>query len=243
MILALYIYQVYIDHNLCLSKSGVDIGDSFDFAFTTGLVVIAADLVNSDVLSVYFKAKTRCEIDTRGCATWRSETILYITSVCEVGIWLAIVGVVIDHHRVITSKMAKSCAMEQGPLRQEAMWLQYLAGSLAVKLVVFIPWYLILMLTRKEKQECDESPTPTPTPEQNQLKWCEDSNDKSEEQESVTDSQDDYCFETLVTEPRSSAGLTSSHSERIEASMISKHSKPLSDNTIIFGDTTWSEIK
>ena len=176
MILALYIYQVYIDHNLCLSKSGVDIGDSFDFAFTTGLVVIAADMVNSDVLSVYFRAKTHCEVNTRGYPTWRSETILYITSVCEVGIWLATVGVVIDHHRVITSKLAKSCTMEQGPLRKEAIWLQYLAGLLVIKMIVFIPWCLILMLTRKETEECDETPKPTPTPDPKQLKWFEDTN-------------------------------------------------------------------
>ena len=154
------------------------------------------------------------------------------------GIWLAIVGVIIDHQRVIASKLTKSCTMENGPLRQEAMWLQYLAAFLTAKLVIFIPWYLILLLSKRVTLESDDQPTQTPTPHLKLMNWYENSNEKEKEEESPTDSYDQSLSETLLTEA-SFGTLTSTHSERLEFSMIKKHPKQLSDHTVVFGDTTW----
>ena len=75
VLLVIYIYQVYIDHAMCLTKSGADIGDSFDFAFLSGFIVISADILNSDCFGYYFRCKVSREIKLYDTPTWRSETI------------------------------------------------------------------------------------------------------------------------------------------------------------------------
>ena len=58
-LLALYIVQVFSEHETCLTKSSNNITDSFHLAFMLGFVVLLLDFINSGILIIYFRFRVQ----------------------------------------------------------------------------------------------------------------------------------------------------------------------------------------
>ena len=57
-----YVVLVYVDHPKCLYfKSGANITDEFDFAFTIGGIVVLADFMNTNCMCILFRYKVKTE--------------------------------------------------------------------------------------------------------------------------------------------------------------------------------------
>ena len=73
LLLGLYANQVFSEHNTCMTKSGIDVTKSFEFAFSLGFTVLAIDGFNTNVLNIFLQFKV---ITQRDNPTLK-ETFLY----------------------------------------------------------------------------------------------------------------------------------------------------------------------
>ena len=55
-LLSLYSIQMYIEHKPCTSSSGENITSDFKFAFGFGLFSLIAEVVNTQILAIYFRS-------------------------------------------------------------------------------------------------------------------------------------------------------------------------------------------
>ena len=51
----IYLLLVLTEHPDCLTKSGANIATNLEFAFMLGLLVLSADIINSNFMSIYFR--------------------------------------------------------------------------------------------------------------------------------------------------------------------------------------------
>ena len=61
LLITVYLVQVVIDYPPCLSATGVDIEAKFSFALILGIVIISADILNSNCFVVYFRYSAMLE--------------------------------------------------------------------------------------------------------------------------------------------------------------------------------------
>lgn len=57
-LLSLYSFQVFSQHQPCLTKSETNITDRFELSFLLGFIILIVDFVNAGMLNVYFRFKT-----------------------------------------------------------------------------------------------------------------------------------------------------------------------------------------
>jgi len=66
ILLAIYVVQVFIEHNPCLTKFDHNITDIFNLAFALGFLILLGDFTNSAFLSIYFRYMIQKEVRTNG---------------------------------------------------------------------------------------------------------------------------------------------------------------------------------
>ena len=55
ILLALYVVQVISEHFPCLTKESYNITDEFELAFYGGLTVVIADVINTNLVEIYYR--------------------------------------------------------------------------------------------------------------------------------------------------------------------------------------------
>ena len=63
ILLALYAVQVFSDHKSCTTRSGFEVTKSFEFAFQIGLIVLAVDGLNTNVVNIFLRFKVISQRD------------------------------------------------------------------------------------------------------------------------------------------------------------------------------------
>ena len=62
LLLAFYVIQVFSYHHVeCLNRAGLNVTDRFEFMFKSGLVLLGADIVNTNMFNIYYRFKVQQE--------------------------------------------------------------------------------------------------------------------------------------------------------------------------------------
>ena len=81
-LLTFYAFQVFNQHQPCLSGTSKNITDQFELAFLLGFIVVIVDFVNSGMLTVYFRFKIEKDMRQFGqtgiFTKWMAEITSYI---------------------------------------------------------------------------------------------------------------------------------------------------------------------
>ena len=60
LLLAFYVIQVFSYHHVeCLNRAGLNVTDRFEFMFKSGLILLGADIVNTNMFNIYLRFKVQ----------------------------------------------------------------------------------------------------------------------------------------------------------------------------------------
>ena len=64
--IGMYTVMAFTEHQGCYTRSGFNITTRFELAFKVGLFVLILEVINSNILGIYFRAKAQREEDKCG---------------------------------------------------------------------------------------------------------------------------------------------------------------------------------
>ena len=62
LLMSLYTVQVAANHSLCITRSGLDVTEYFDFTFYMGFFLLLAEFINAHVLCIYFRSQVQIAV-------------------------------------------------------------------------------------------------------------------------------------------------------------------------------------
>ena len=105
---------------------GVNVTGRFQFMFISGLCLLAADMVNTNLINIYYRFKVQAEEREFGMVTEKTRKMHLASLFSEWGFRGGTILITLAQLIVRTSRKGRYCTHKEGLLQSESQWLDAL---------------------------------------------------------------------------------------------------------------------